>query len=102
MSAPFELCEAGDGESDFLSILVSGVDVWNPWRRRNRGLAIDLSGTDFGESDLQGAGLRGVNLRWSYLGRTNLSDVDFRNAMIDGVDLCGADLRGTNLAETAF
>ena len=46
MSAQLKPYVDGDGEFDLVSILLQGADVWNLWRIRNKGLAINLSGGD--------------------------------------------------------
>jgi len=67
MSAQLKPYEGGDGEFDFVSILLRGVNVWNLWRIGNKGLAINLSGADLGGTNLSGAHLRWANLREAVL-----------------------------------
>src|SRR5271166_4875590 len=97
MSAQLKPYEGGDGEFDLVSILLRGVDLWNSWRIRNRGFAIDLSGADLGEADLRGASLSRADLRWSYLGRADLSGADLRGADLNEAILCQTNLSHADL-----
>ena len=54
---------------------------------------VDLSGADLSEADLRGANLSKADLR-----EANLSKVDLSKADLDGANLSEADLRGANLS----
>jgi len=60
-------------ETDHISLLSLGTDVWNVWRGANPAIQPDL--------------------REANLSRANLSD-----AMLNGSDLSDADLSGVNLS----
>ncbi len=75
-----------------LKILKQGVEVWNKWRRENRGIRIDLH-----RANLSDAFLRGVDLRGANLIRADLSNADLMSAKLSDADLSGADLSIANL-----
>ena len=60
---------------DHLAQLKAGVEQWNSWRRRNRGISPDLSDAD----------LRGTNLN-----NADLSDTILFKALLNGADLRSA------------
>ena len=57
----------------------------------------DLSGTNLGWADLNGAYLRRADLSGADLSGTNLGWTDLGGADLSGADLSGADLRGADL-----
>jgi hypothetical protein len=77
--------------SDFdpVSILESGVDAWNQWRRDNPAERPSLSGIDFSDRDLTG-----VNLH-----ELDLTDADFYGATLSQANLKMATLTGCDLAD---
>jgi uncharacterized protein YjbI with pentapeptide repeats len=78
---------------DHLARLIAGVEEWNSWRRRNRGISPDLSDPDWREADLRDADLHGANLHG-----TNLSGAVLNKS---GADLIGANLRKANLRDNS-
>jgi uncharacterized protein YjbI with pentapeptide repeats len=103
-------------KAEQLKILLSGVSVWNRWRRehqlpsearKRRRIHIDLSGADLSRVNLSGANLSRVNLGGTDLSgqdlsRVNLSGANLRGASLGGVNLSGQDLRGANLREVSL
>jgi uncharacterized protein YjbI with pentapeptide repeats len=88
-------------------------DLYNAIKRaKDKGLAIDLSGTDmfFAELkdvDLSGANLTqircvGANLEGANLSGANLKGAILSGAKLQGANLKGADLTGAELAHTKF
>jgi hypothetical protein len=77
--------------SDFdpVSILESGVEAWNQWRRDNPAERPSLSGIDFSDRDLTG-----VNLH-----ELDLTDADFYGATLSQANLKMATLTGCDLAD---
>jgi uncharacterized protein YjbI with pentapeptide repeats len=73
-------------------ILMQGVEGWNQWRGKNRGIRPDLSGADLNSAKLSDANLSGANLSGATLRGANLIRAD-----LSGADLSGATLRGANL-----
>jgi hypothetical protein len=92
---------------EHLAVLRQGFEVWNKWRRRNRGETPDLSGANLDGSNLERADLRranlntaslsGANLNGANLRQAKLSGTDLRKANLEGMDLSGANLRGSDL-----
>jgi len=88
---------------EHLAILKKGVDAWNEWRKRNRGVPIDLRGADLKKANLRGvdfskARLRGAKLQEVPLGgATHLMRADLRGANLGGADLRGAYFGAANL-----
>lgn len=65
----------------------------------------DVTGRDFGASDLDRLQAPNVLLREVNFSGSSLREADFRGATLidvsfEGADLCGADLRGANLSES--
>jgi uncharacterized protein YjbI with pentapeptide repeats len=87
-----------------LAILKQGVEAWNQWRNKNRGIRPDLSEADLSEAtlnwaDLHGAYLREANLRGANLIEAELSGANLRGVNLSGADLNWADLGAANLIE---
>jgi TIR domain/Pentapeptide repeats (8 copies) len=94
-------------KKEHLKILRRGVSAWNIWRKRNRGVELDLSRAHFRGADLEGADLHGVNLCAAQLyeanlSRANLRDADLNRAELFQATLKGADLRRAKLAGVGF
>jgi len=100
--------------SEHLSILKQGKDVWNNWRRKKGlprwtgrhkgriGVTPDLSGSNLYRTDLRGFDLSDTylveaNLSMSYLSGVNLHAANLNNANLGGIDLERANLAGVNL-----
>jgi uncharacterized protein YjbI with pentapeptide repeats len=118
--------------SEHLTILKEGVEVWNQWREENPTVKPDfwtaelrdaqleranLSGADLSladldqanlymadliEANLQGATLRRANLREANLRMANLQETHLRQANLSGASLEQADFRGASVAYTTF
>ena len=71
---------------NYLSILKSGVENWNQWRKENPEITPDLSKAYLQGADLQEANLREVNFYGAYLQEANLRGVNLK-----GVNLQEAD-----------
>lgn len=50
-------------DAEQLARLRGGVEEWNAWRKKNRGLRVDLLKSDLHESNLSGANLSKTDLR---------------------------------------
>ncbi len=74
------------------TLLRSGVKAWNEWRKRNPGVAIDLSGVDLARRNLDSADLRCVDLA-----SANLAHADLDSAILSGSNLSHANLAGADL-----
>lgn len=105
-----------------LAILMRGVVHWNKWRQRNPEVIPSLDGADLRGADLRNAMLFDTNIRWadltganlqgavlyqaemyqSCLRRCELSDADLRGAKLHDADLSEAVLRGANLYRCDF
>ncbi len=75
-----------------VKILKQGVEVWNKWRKENKNIIPDLSG-----SFLSGEFLNNVNLKSANLRSANLSVADLIRSNLSGAALSGAKLRRANL-----
>ena len=73
--------------TEHLSILRQGSELWNQWRRENSAV----------RPDFVSANLSGVRLR-----AANLHKADLREANLSYADLSRADLREANLSRTNF
>jgi hypothetical protein len=76
--------------SSQLEILKQGVGSWNEWRQKNPETVIDLTQSDFKESDLAGVNLAGANLDGS----------DFTHANLERANFAGANLINACFFET--
>ena len=79
---------------EHVKILKQGFEVWNKWRKENRGVSPDLSGANLSKARLSGTDLSGAILM-----RTNLRGAILRGVDLNGADLIRADLRGAILEE---
>ena len=79
---------------EHLAILAKGVDIWNEWRSKNRGIKPDLKNANLERARLAKANFSITNLNHANLHRANLSQATFYNS-----DLGGAILREANLTE---
>jgi hypothetical protein len=89
-------------DSEHVTILTSGIERWNRWRRGNEDVAVDLREADLSKMVLSGADLHGadmyqVNLVRADCSHVNLSDAFLPGAVLHGSDLSHADLRRTVL-----
>jgi uncharacterized protein YjbI with pentapeptide repeats len=89
------------------ALLRQGLEDWNEWRRRNRGIAPDLEGLSMAARNLSGADLSHALLSSATLIRTKLTFADLRyadlrKAQIHEADFTDADLRGANLDGAAL
>ena len=89
-------------DPEHLKIFHRGVEAWNRWRRKHRGLQPDLSHADLSEcsfrlGNLNNANLRFANLEGANLGRTYLEAADLEGAQQRGIHLFGADLGRADL-----
>ncbi|MGK7916131.1 MAG: pentapeptide repeat-containing protein [Prochloraceae cyanobacterium] len=75
-----------------LVMIKKGVNAWNEWRQKYPAIRPDLS-----NSFLNGASLRGANLRWADLSGASLIKADLRWANLRKADLRGANLSGASL-----
>lgn len=80
-----------------LAILRQGVDVWNKWRKANRGVDIDLNGADLSKANLAEVDLRRASLIRANLRRTDLSDANLRDSYLSKSDLSRANLKRADL-----
>lgn len=90
-----------------LSILKSGVDVWNRWREENRELQPDLQEADLSNADLflanlEGADLRSADLRSADLTNADLNGADLRNTVLEFVDFTLSNLRGAHFGDSTM
>ncbi len=110
-----------------LAILKQGVDVWNQWRKENPDVEIDLGYANLGSSkflqealstgkhfsladvavDLSGINLSQANLNFVDLYAVNLSSANLHNANLTGAqltgsNLCQADFSAANLLQVDF
>jgi uncharacterized protein YjbI with pentapeptide repeats len=77
---------------DHVALVKEGWSEWNPWRRANSDITLDLR-----EADLRGADLSGSNLSEADLHMADLSEANLRSANLCRANLHGADLTRTNL-----
>jgi Pentapeptide repeats (8 copies)/TIR domain len=82
-----------------LKRLKQGVQAWNVWRGKNRGILplIDLSGANLSGANLSGANLNGTFLNGTFLNGAFLSEAD-----LSGANLSRADLSRVHLFSTVF
>ena len=95
--------------ADQLKRISDGVSAWNDWRRKNPGVAIDLSGAVLHETrtpwhdevavsmDLEGINLSGAHLESTVLKGANLRRADLSKSTLRYANLRRADLSGANL-----
>lgn len=74
------------------ALLLEGVAAWNAWRRAHPRVRPELGGLA-----LEGACLRGFDLRRARLGHAMLRGADLREADLRGAVLANADLREARL-----
>ena len=89
-----------------LKILKKGVGAWNQWRSRNLEVRPDLSGADLSEPSARQISLHGIegmrtgaNLSGIDFGNTDLKDANLAFAELVDAHLVGADLRRADLSE---
>jgi len=82
---------------EHLAILKQGVEVWNRWRRENRGVVPDLS-----EANLEDHILEGANLQHGNLKRVNLRGANLSQANLDWTNLIHACLSESLLTNAIF
>ena len=80
-----------------LKILKQGVNVWNEWRGKNRGMQPDLS-----DVDLSSTHLRGVNFEDADLENTSFHGSDLSLAMLMDARVCSANLSSANLIRASL
>jgi len=80
---------------EHLQILQQGVEAWNQWLHRGRGITPDLSG-----ANLMGADLRQATLRGADLSETHLRGADLRQAYLRGADVSKVWLSNTVFGNT--
>ena len=83
-----------------VALLKQGVDVWNQWRKENRGVKIDLSGADLEEVVLEGARLEEAKLENANLQGSNLAAAFLRESRLSHANLGEANLRRAKLNRT--
>ena len=89
-----------------LSLLRSGADAWNEWRRSNprvrpnlkkaKLISQDLTGYNFHGCDFSGADLSGAMLHLAHFGRANLHGTNFQGANLHTATLSGAEINAAN------
>jgi uncharacterized protein YjbI with pentapeptide repeats len=79
-----------------LSLIKQGVEGWNKWRSEYPEISPDLS-----EAALQGADLRGINLKDARLEKVNLTGANMGSLEVEpgSNDLILSDLRGADLRD---
>ncbi|MCK6463121.1 MAG: toll/interleukin-1 receptor domain-containing protein [Candidatus Pacebacteria bacterium] len=107
---------------EHVSILRSGVQVWNLWREQNPQILPDLSNANLAASKLKNANLEKVNLRGTSLWVTDLTEANLREAdlsrskcvaanfshscavkaKLNSADFTKANLEGINLSEAGL
>lgn len=91
--------------TEHVNQLREGVDAWNKWRKKNRHISPDLSGTEFhwySIFNLSGANLSGANLSEVYASGANFSKANLSKTSFIGTDLSKANLKGANLSEASL
>lgn len=81
--------------SEHLSILKQGVQVWNQWREECLDTP-DLQNADLHEIVLMGVNMKDANLKGANLSYANLMRADFTWADLTQADLTWANLTATN------
>jgi uncharacterized protein YjbI with pentapeptide repeats len=79
---------------EHLKILKQGVEVWNKWRDKNKGIKPDFHRATLNKEILSGANLCESDFRWAVL-----IDADLSGALLAGADLSDAMLQGANLSK---
>ncbi len=77
-----------------VALLKQGRDIWNKWRQEHPEEKLD-----FYYADLNGANLRAVDLKNTYLTNAKMMGADLSGAQLQGADLTGVDLEGAKLIE---
>jgi uncharacterized protein YjbI with pentapeptide repeats len=77
---------------EHLTILKTGVNVWNRWRMENPMALPDLSQADLGRAQLSGA-----DLHWAVINRADLGAASLVGANLSEADLFGAELNAADL-----
>ena len=77
--------------------ILRGPEHWNQWRKDNRSIDIDLSGTDLAEMDFPNVNFSKVNLSETDLSGANLKGANFREANLTFAELVDANLSETDL-----
>jgi uncharacterized protein YjbI with pentapeptide repeats len=82
---------------EHVTLLKSGVDVWNAYRRETPDVRPDLAAADLGRMDLSrfnlsNACLTGANLAGANLANASLNGADLRDANLNKANLENADL----------
>jgi TIR domain/Pentapeptide repeats (8 copies) len=85
---------------EHLQMLAKGVEVWNQWRSKNRGVRLDLTMAILSGANLSGATLSGATLSEANLFRANLTKASLFRANLSGATLREAALSEANLIMT--
>jgi len=99
-------------DTDQITILSKGPEIWNRWREENREAKIDLSNAELDGADLSSMNLRNANfsrasMKCANFANSDLSSAtfalaDLENALFFFSTLKGADMRGANLQEASL
>jgi uncharacterized protein YjbI with pentapeptide repeats len=83
--------------SEHLSLIEQGVEVWNNWYQKNKKVI-----PDFSQANLSNLNLRGVNLNKALLKQTNFNHTDLSQGQFTNANLEGANFLGSNLLDANF
>lgn len=88
-----------------LEILLSGVEQWNKWRRKNHSVRLDFTGAELKEQDLSGSNLveadfTGANLINTDLSLSRLYGAKFINCKLISTNFQGAHLMDADLSSS--
>lgn len=82
---------------EHLTLLKSGVEDWNEWRRAYPDVRPDLNEADLEGADLTGANFANTNLARSILWEANFSGAELINSYLNETELSRANLNGADL-----
>ncbi len=84
------------------SILKSGVEIWNTWRKDNPNIRPWLDKAELWQQDLIGANLSGASINSAYCLGVNLEGANLEGATLCMADLTRAKLSDANLARVSL
>lgn len=88
--------------SEHLSILEKGVDVWNEWRQNNSHINPDLSNSNLKGKTLVGANFLNAGFENSNLSLTDLSMANLTGAQFLKADLSHSIFKNAIISDTSF
>lgn len=88
--------------TEHLSLIKSGVNIWNEWRIKNPQLLPDLSWSSISSMDLTGINLESTNLKLAFCKGCNFSNANLRHTVFFGANLENSIFENTEIDNVNF